>query len=379
MRKTAVVHIGLEKTGSTAIQRWLASGHDRLAGHGVVMPRSIGFPNHTKLVSACLDDGVYDNIKSHQLFVAAVSEQRFRRQVFAALDHEVRAAGDAWRTLLISSELISSRLSTPSEIGRLHEQLLRHVDAVRYVLFLRRQDQLALSRFSSILRSGHRHFSDVFLDYSPSNFLKVPDQRCLSDDLFFYDSEAIISRFEGLPSAEVDVHFYGRSSPVEVMSALLGLEGFPAVEGKKRHNSALSAEAQYILSRLNRIRPVQFPSGMRNDAYRGLQRRVEAEVGGPPRMVRRADAEAFHDRFAAMNARLFKRYGDGAPCFSQDFGMYPEACDYSKLPEQASASLAKYERLARALPDHPSSRQLLKSKSKRFKALLRSLVGRVVR
>ena len=62
-KRTAIVHIGLEKTGSTAIQRWLVANQGSLQAGGVLMPHSLGYPNHTKLVSDCLDYGVVDNIK----------------------------------------------------------------------------------------------------------------------------------------------------------------------------------------------------------------------------------------------------------------------------------------------------------------------------
>ena len=207
MQRTAIVHIGLEKTGSTAIQRWLSVNRPLLRENGILMPSSIGFPNHTKLVAACLDDGAIDNIKSYQLFATGYTEKAFRRHVFGALQHEILSDRTDWHTLLITSELISSRLSTASEIQRLLDQVRPHVDRVRVVVFLRRQDQLAVSRFSSILRSGHSGFDDLFIDYSPSNFRQLPDGRLVSDDLFFYDFEEILGRFESLPATSINAYF----------------------------------------------------------------------------------------------------------------------------------------------------------------------------
>ena len=272
LTRSAIVHIGLEKTGSTAIQRWLAENRQALQASGVLMPASIGFPNHTKLVSACLDDGIVDNLKSHHLYAAGLSEQQFRRAIFTGLHDEIRRERSPWHTLLITSELISSRLSLRSEIERLVDQLRCHVDRIRFVVFLRRQDHLALSRFSSILRSGHTGFDDLFVDYSPSNFVRVPDQRPLSDDLFFYDFEAIISRFEAVANAEVSVYFYGSDRPLEVFTSLLHLDASLCLEPGGRHNSAMSVEAQYLIANLNQTYPVQFVSGARNEPYRRLQR-----------------------------------------------------------------------------------------------------------
>lgn len=371
MQRTAIVHIGLEKTGSTAIQKWLAGHRELLREHGILMPSSIGYPNHTKLVAACLDDGAVDNIKSYQLFAAGSSEQAFRRHVFSALQQEIASNRSGWHTLLISSELISSRLSSTSEIQRLLNQIQPHVDRIRFVVFLRRQDQLAVSRFSSILRSGHSDFDDLFVDYSPFNFRRLPVGRSVSDDLFFYDFERILARFEGLPKTCVDVHFYGACNPIRVFADTLGLGSFVKASAQERHNSALSAEAQYILAQLNRIVPVQFPSGMRNDAYRRLQRCVETEVLGDPRAVSRQSAERFLEGYAEMNRRIFSRYAQSEQVFSSDFSAYPETVDYSYLPDQAADRLAHYRLQAQQLPDVEPLAKLFKYKLKRFKASLK--------
>lgn len=376
MKRTAIVHIGLEKTGSTSIQKWLSANRGFLQENGILMPTSIGYPNHTKLVAACLDEGVVDNIKSHHLFATGRSESDFRTHIFSGLQREIVAAAPSWRTLLITSELISSRLSSRAEIQRLLAQIQPHVDHVRFVLFLRRQDQLALSRFSSILRSGHAGFDDLFVDYSPSNFLQVPDGRVISDDLFFYDFERLLERFEGWPSTSIVVKLYGHCNPVAVLAELLSLSSGFEVPDRERHNSALSAEAQWILSQLNAVVPVQFPSGMRNDAYRKLQRRVEAEVLGEPRTVARSLAQEFLERYAAINQRVLSRYRTEEQQFSDDFSAYPEAVDYSQLAHQAADRLGVYRRETQRLPHVEPLQLLLKYRLKRAKNSLKMIMGR---
>lgn len=365
-KRTAIVHIGLEKTGSTAIQRWLAFQQPTLQEAGILMPQSIGFPNHTKLVSACLDDGVVDNIKSHHLFATGLPEARFRSSIFADLAHEVQMADPFWHTLVISSELISSRLSSKTEINRLVSELGRYVDHIQFVVFLRRQDQLALSRFSSILRSGYGHFNDIYVDYSPFNFLSIDDGRPIGDDLFFYDFEAILSRFDGLANCELGVFFYGADRPVDVFAQLLKINH--RFESGSRHNSALSAEAQFILSQLNLCYPVQFPSGMRNDAYRQLQRRIEREVSGPPRTISRQSAIDFLSRYSEANRRVCGRFGRSSEeVFPDDFSTYPLDVDYSQLPLHVKDQLLHYQNLSKGIPIKEPFAPRLQARARRFK------------
>ena len=376
MKRTALVHIGLEKTGSTAIQRWMAAHHQLISSAGIVMPRSLGYPNHTKLVAACLDDGVIDNIKAHHLFVDGSAEKYFRRNVFASLGREIKAAGPSWHTLLITSELISSRLSSPSELNRLASELLRYVDSIKFIIFLRRQDQLALSRFSSILRSGHGEFDNIFIDYSPANFLRIPDGRLISDDLFFYDFASILGRFESLPCSTIEAYVYGADRPLAVFSRLLNLAMADDRSTAHRHNSALSAEAQYVISCLNQDHCVQFPSGMRNEAYRKLQRRIESEVTGQPRTVARHLAHDFWARYQAINEDIAARYLNGSKSrFSTDFSVYPEFVDYSQLPDRVADQLAAYRQIAQAIPGSPSLRRRLFYKARHVKVALKNLTG----
>lgn len=374
MKRTAVVHIGLEKTGSTAIQRWLASNHQHLLANGIIVPQSIGFPNHTKLVAACLDDGVVDNIKAYQLFASGLTEKRYRKATFAALDAEIRSIHSTWHTLLISSELISSRLSSVTELRRLHDEIHRHVDAIKYVVFLRRQDQLALSRFSSILRSGHDQFGDVFVDYSPSNFVAVPDGRLISDSLFFYDFREILERFTGLEDSELRVFPYGAVSPLRAIAELLHMDASDQLLRVGRHNSALSAEAQYILAHMNRQHVVQFPSGMRNNDYRRLQKRIESEVKGSPRGVSQEDARDFYRRFQQINRQVAQQYWQGKPLFTDDFSCYPAVVDYSLFPQQLASLLAFYQDQARSLPSREPWKRLVKYKLKRLKVAVSDVV-----
>ncbi len=374
-KRTAIVHIGLEKTGSTAIQRWLAFHQQALQDAGILIPRSVGFPNHTKLVSACLDDGVVDNIKSHHLFVTGLSEARFRSTIFADLSHEVQRADPSWHTLVISSELISSRLSSQAEINRLVSEIGLYVDHIHFVIFLRRQDQLALSRFSSILRSGYGQFDDLYVDYSPFNFLRVEDARPISDDLFFYDFEAILSRFDGLPNCELGVFFYGVDRPINIFAQLLKFDENSRFE--PRHNSALSAEAQFILAQLNQCYPVQFPSGRRNDAYRQLQRQIEREVSGPPRMISRQSAEDFLSRYREANQRVCERFARSPEeVFSDDLSNYPLEVDYSQLPIRVRDQLLHYQVLSKRIPVKEPFAPRIYSEAHRLKGRIKGLVAR---
>lgn len=354
-RRTAIVHVGVEKTGSTAIQHWLVTNRARLLDCGILVPTRIGSPNHTKLVAACLDDGVIDNIKGHLLARDGLSERKLRDGVARSLARELDAT-PAWDRVVITSELISSRLHSPSEIERLVSFLRRHVDDIHFVIFLRRQDELALSRFSSALRAGHADFDGVFADLSGNSFPTLPAGRSVDDALEFFDYERIISRFTAIADARLTVLSYdppgGSPGPVRAFCDILGQPAgdetaIPVL------NSALSAEAQFVISQLNRHNRVQLPNGERNEPYRALLRRIEAEVAGERRTVPRAEAEAFLARYAASNARVADAWFPQGRPFREGFGRYPETVDYGPMMARMRPELERWQAEAAAIAEAP--------------------------
>jgi hypothetical protein len=362
MQRCAVIHVGLEKTGSTAIQSWLHANRHALLDRHILVPQSLGTPNQTRLVAACLDDGVTDNIKAHFLSRENLTEGKFRKKTKAAFDVEVAASKD-WSTLVITSELISSRLFSPTEIAHLVDWLRPHVDRMTFVIYLRRQDDLAVSRYSSALRAGHFGFDDIWADLSANSFPIVPPERSISDYGEYFDYNRILGRFDDIPNAEVIPQVYDPSRAggniVEDFARLLGLPDALGGDGARRANPALSAEAQYIISELNRDNRVQWPSGARNEPYRALLRSIETDVGGTRRAVPRAEAVAFMDRFWASNEAVVRRWFPDS-MFGDRFEQWPETADYRQMQADLQPVLDKYRSIAAKLPGSEPSRSDLK-------------------
>ncbi|OYU20129.1 MAG: hypothetical protein CFE34_01490 [Rhodobacteraceae bacterium PARR1] len=343
LERLAVVHVGLEKTGTTAVQAWLAARRSVLRAEGVLVPQSIGAPNQTRLVAACLDDAAVDNIKAHLMAAQARPAHAVRARVMRDFAAELAQGG--WSRLVITSELISSRLHRPSEVDRLVAALRPHVDRIRFVLVLRRQADLALSRFSSALRAGHDRFDGLWEDLSGLAFRDLPPGRVVDDAVEYFDFTRILARFDRVDGAEVAVSLFDAQDPLGPVLRALGLP--PLAAPLPRLNPALSAPAQWLIAALNRDHPVQFASGLRNTAYQHLLRRIEAQVIGPARQVARAEAESFQDRFAASNAALLDRTGLG---FDTDFSRNPQRVDHGDLPARLAETLAQLRRQAAALP-----------------------------
>lgn len=369
-KRRAVVHIGHEKTGSTSLQYTLDEDREALCEAGFLFPKSPGRYNHTNLVVACQNEGVVDNIKAHQLARQGINEVELRQKFEVKFSQELRRHED-WHTLIISSELITSRLHDRREIDRLLAILQAHVDEVEIILFLRRQDRLALSRFSSALRSGHSGFDVVFADMSHAAFFEAGEQRNIDDITQFYDYERILGRFENREGVNLNVHIYdqanGHINPVKVFYEFLGYRRPDTNAADMRLNTAISAQAQYVISSLNASHGVALNSGLRNEPYRALLREIEAAVPGEPRQAPREEAQRFYARFARSNTRVRDKYFAGSgTLFDDDFSSYPVAVDYAEMKVSMTDTLRHYEQLACALPLHVKPK---KSFAQTFKSI----------
>ncbi|MES0827099.1 hypothetical protein [Ruegeria sp. SCP11] len=337
------MHIGTEKTGTTSLQHYLAQNRSELRSNGVLLPKTAGPANHTRLVAASLDDGVIDNVKAHIMASRGEGEARLRENFAEEFSHELTEGSD-WNTLLLTSELIHSRLHTPSEITRLFSYFEDHVAEVQIVAVLRRQDELAASRFSTAIRAGHTGFDDVFGDLHDHAYLALPDERQISDFVHYYDYAALLRRFVGrVPADHIHVWLYEYGGQkLESSTQLAKLLGTPLAkaEDSPNLNSAMSFAAQYLIATLNTERHSHLPSGARNKAYVDLKRKIEAEVTGARRQITRSDAAAFLARFSDSNAEVATMLGRET-LFDEDVSRYPRTA-HNNLPDDIENTLAHY-------------------------------------
>lgn len=382
-RRRAILHIGTEKTGTTSLQASLDRNRDALLRRGVLFPRCLGPVNHTVLVAAAQDDGYADRIKTHLLAQRNTTEAALRRTLADDLVREMEAASD-WHTLVISSELIHSRLHTASEVDRLLSFFHDAVDEIVVMVVLRRQDKLAVSRFSTAVRSGLGDFDAVFWDIADHAFVRIPPGRSIDDMVHYYDFAVLIDRFaQVLGDAAMRVHLYEedgtRLDPFAALCVHLAIDARDLDLTVNEFNPAISAEAQYVLAALNRRFPMLLPDGRRDWQYSRLKRRVETEVTGQRREVARADARAFAARFDASNeavrARFFPRR---ATLFDDDFGMYPDKVDYSGFHDRLSPVVEAYvEQMEAETRDKAARRKTSDKLLKR--TLLRSIASGLLR
>jgi hypothetical protein len=170
-RPLCIVHIGLNKTGSTSIQAWLdmnrdalrAQGiwHDDLGPHGGPhLSTAIGW---TVLGHSARGDWMPRGWQRQALAVSSPEDLQDRLTDFLArVDGTLPPPGAG--TYVTSSESIGTGLRTTHEIARLHGWFAERFDAVRYVVYLREQADWLASAYVQAIRAGRADSLDAFID-----------------------------------------------------------------------------------------------------------------------------------------------------------------------------------------------------------------------
>ena len=155
MRRKAILHIGPMKTGSTSIQLWLHQRANELAEQGYHCPTSLGSRNMSRLTY----------MAQAQAFNGALSATDGAR--LDALRGELAGLPPGIHTVIFSGEMIGQILNEAAEVQALKTMLDEFFDDYLVVVYLRRQDEMSLSRYNTSLRRGEkraRPFSRPF-DY----------------------------------------------------------------------------------------------------------------------------------------------------------------------------------------------------------------------
>lgn len=336
-----VLHIGSEKTGTSTIQRFLTRNRDALARDGVIYPAATGAHGGSQWgFVASAHDKAWETDVGMALGIRSPEEQqRYVAGLRRDLQQEFDALPEA-RTLVISSEHFHSRLHGPAAITGLKGFLAEWVDRVEVVLYLRRQDRVAVSLYSTKIKSGS--VNPVVFPGAAQG--PVP---------YYFDYERIYDNWQSVFGEQaVRVRLF---DPAEFAGGDL-LTDFCAVAGldmtgkqlPPAENTALDAAGAAFLLEVNRQLP-NAADGSRNRDRVALAQLVAGLSSGRIYPASHQQARDFYGRFEEANERLKARlFPDRtAPLFDDDFSDYPESIE--ALTPRYEDAVAMAIRMWRAL------------------------------
>jgi len=320
----AVLHIGPPKTGTTSIQNFLAAARAELRDRGFHFASAPGEINHLALAAYGAGAGFTGSVV-RRAGGGGGDGASMGPRLARAIGTEITALPEYVHTVIYSSEQLGSLLTEPAHVARLRQLLNPWFQDFQVILYLRRQDEMAVSKYSTALRAGG--------EIDPS-ILPPPGREALH-----YRLSDIVELWAGtFGEAAIRPRLLERQSliggdVVPDFLAAIGIEGLQVEARPPASNPALSAEAQEMVRRFNIL------AEMRGYADRPrLAPHLRApRFQGKPRLPARAEAEEFFARFEAGNERLRARYFPGRDrLFAGDFSRYPEAHDATAvIPQDA--------------------------------------------
>lgn len=309
----AIVHIGAPKTGSSTIQEFLFQNTDALAQKGFRFSRNVpGRGSQFEYPIAAL-------ARLDRLLPAPDTQARHsstdlavHKQIGAAAEAELAAKRATWTepVALFSSEHIHPWLRRTDEIQSLDRMFGAHFDSVRYILYIRNQEDLVASSHSErIKRGSNRRHQDFLeqrldhLDYEPRVRLWLDvvgrdrfDLRLL-DPGFLKDGN-LLSDFASACGFTLD----GLTIPPRINESLSA----PAAECVRamneripgtRHDGVRNPLRKGVLERVDELTPADAPRITLTEAQR---RRIRGRVGPGNEALR---ARFFPDRESLFQPR----------------------------------------------------------------------------
>ena len=311
-----VLHVGMSKSGSTALQRGLGQLRDRLLARGCLYPTGAGpLHNHAFLVAAVvppekLPRSVRGRYRDRPAQVARDLEKRL-----AVIAAEI--ARHRPQVVLMSAQNLFQRLPPGAGSQRLAAALRPLADEIEVVAYLRRPSDFYLASTQQGLRADHRVRPLAAVEYRAplEGFAAIADRL----QVFKYDRALF-------PGGDVLRHFIERFCP-----ELAGEEP-PRLDA----NVSLSTEALAILAAYRRLHHPDKARRFTEDTEllaRGARRRrpgasrqrpLAAAPGGRPggrRGLGRSSLAARRPRHRVRRHRLRPRGADAAaPAAAADRG-----------------------------------------------------------
>jgi len=354
----AIIHIGTEKTGSTAIQNYLYKNLDVLVKkHSVFFPyRSVGLISNFRMVLYAKAELDLNLVRlENNSFKSSLNKSESQADWKERISQEHRKAVKKFQRfkkeslVVYSSEHFHSRVHDEADLQYLKDYLDTMYDEVTVLCYTRRQDRLALSAYNSAVQGG---FSREF------KFSNIPPTGYYYDYLSLMQRWTNVFGFDNIDAVIFDPKSAKDGDVVKDFERRIGIDDSKVSTDDlqyHRSNERLSQTALQVLVSFNLLENTDSRlHGFQKDALRQAMIREAHHIDDDFGQIlpARADAIEFYERYKASN----EAYADkwlGGKGFNTDFSNYPDV--QAEMPV-VKAEEIMLELLKKCMVEHSRSR-----------------------
>jgi len=148
-----LLHIGAAKTGTTAVQNYLALNRQQLLDEGVYLLDDSATGNNRALAACCTNENQFSAF-FHYNRVPAEDREKYRKSYFRNLIVELDQLDSAIHTVITSSEDFYGGFLQEESIERLASYLKPVFDEIEVLIYIRPQLETLDSLYSTFLKTG---------------------------------------------------------------------------------------------------------------------------------------------------------------------------------------------------------------------------------
>lgn len=337
-----ILHIGVMKTGTTAVQRVLTAQREALLARGVCYPASPSLPDHM-LISLAFSRQRANAPPRHPGRLEGMSVGQRIARFLREFEAEMNSLPAHVRKVLIVAESLQTSLRDPQEVQALAGFLKPLFGEIRVVVYLRRQDQFSASNYSQNLRRGVLQAPDLALHGAPGAI----------------DYQALLALWAGAFGKQaLSPRIYDRATLVnrDIVADFADAAGIAldmdAAAAVAVTNTSLNEGGQSLLAALGRHLQANWQGEggwSLSPVWRKLVEHANATASGRGWQPTRAEAIAYMARFAASNEAVRAAYfPQRESLFSNDFSDLPKHREPVAQEATLQAALTVLHSMARA-------------------------------
>lgn len=309
------IHVGTEKTGTTSIQESLSLNRKLLAKKGILFPKAFGEKNHVKLAVCASREERRIPFFERVLLSNGGDKKAFEIECISNFEREAKSA--RCDTLVISNEHLHGQLHSVESKRRLKSIFAGLCDRVQLVIYLRRQDSLAVSLFTTRLLAGDTDIQNILPKKINARNFRFDYWRSIRDYVEVFGKGNLIVRL-------YDSNTFVGGDLISDFYHAIGVEDVSGIESVSKENTSLNSLAQEYLALFNRQIP-KFVDGRLNPKYGDIQNILRRNFSGRGRLPSKDAALNFCSYFQEGNDRIRELFfPERKTLFDEDFSIYPE-------------------------------------------------------